>query len=67
MESTPYKTEKVYNGKIEYRRIQAWQAREFDGELSNWERGTPSGDRWLIEKQFIPNDRSQSVRFTNCW
>lgn len=62
----PYKVEKIYGGKIEYRKIQAWQARDWDGELSNWEQGTPEGDRWLIEKKFISNDR-KTVRYTNCW
>lgn len=35
MEPKPYKVEKTYNGKIEYRKIQDWQAKEYDGQLSN--------------------------------
>lgn len=47
----PYRIEKLHNGTIEYRKIQAWECREYDGEPSNWKQGTPDGDRWLIEKK----------------
>lgn len=62
----PYKVEKVYGGKIEYRKIQAWQARNYNGDSANWEQGTPDGDRWLVEKRFIPKGGGHP-RFTNCW
>ena len=62
----PYKIEQLHNGIIEYRKIQAWECREYDGEPSNWKQGTPNGDRWLIEKKFIPSDGT-SPRFTNYW
>lgn len=63
----PYKVEKVYGGKCEYRRIQAFQCCNYDGENAGYLAGTPAGDRWLTEKRFIPNSRFESVKFTNYW
>lgn len=63
----PYKIEKIHGGKVEYRKIQAFDACDFDGEPSNWKQGTPDGDRWLVEKRFIPNDKKEPMRFTNYW
>nr|WFD61356.1 MAG: hypothetical protein [uncultured cyanophage]WFD61425.1 MAG: hypothetical protein [uncultured cyanophage] len=67
MDNKPFRTEKIPGGIYEYRRIQAWEAKEYDGELSNWEQGTPDGDRWLTERKFIPSGKNEPVRFTNFW
>ncbi len=66
MSTKPYKIEKIYDGRIEYRKIQAWQARNYDGDPANWKQGTPSGNRWLIEKKFVSND-GKTVRYKNLW
>jgi hypothetical protein len=62
----PYKTEKIYGGRVEWRKIQAWQARNWDGEYANFQKGTPDRHRWLIEKRFVSDD-GERIRFTNCW
>jgi hypothetical protein len=61
------KTVKLYNGKKIIRRIQAWQARNYDGTFAGYKQGTPEGDRWLIEEKFIPKDPTQPIRYTNFW
>lgn len=65
MKSEPFKTEKTPYGVFEYRRIKAWQARNYDGSLARYRRGTLEGERDVLEKRFIPKDKSQSVRYTN--
>jgi hypothetical protein len=65
MDIQPYKVEKVRGGKVEYRKIQAWQARNYDGDPANFKPCTPDGDRWLVEKRFIP--KNGHPRFTNYW
>lgn len=67
VQTTPYKIEKVYGGLCEYRKIQAFQACNYDGTLAGYEPGTPEGDSYLIEKRFIPISSFESVRFTNYW
>ena len=61
----PFKVEKIDGGRYEYRKIQAWQAKNWDGSPSGWQRGTEEGDRWLVEKRFIPNNGKP--RYTNYW
>lgn len=65
--TNPFKTEKIFGGTNEYRRIQAWEAKDYDGEPSNWKQGTTDGDRWLTERKFIPLDKGEPVRYTNFW
>jgi hypothetical protein len=63
----PYKVEELRSGVVEYRKIQAFQACNYDGENAGWEQGTRDGDRYLIEKRFIPTDKDEKITFTNCW
>ena len=63
----PYKVEQLPAGKLEYRKIQAFEACNYFGDNAMWEKGTPEGDRHLIEKRFIPNDPTEKIRFSNCW
>lgn len=63
----PFKIEKIYCGLYEYRKIKAYQARNWDGSFAGYERGTPDGDQELIERKFIPKDCGLKVRYTNYW
>lgn len=63
----PFKVKKLSWGTEEYRRIKAWQARNYDGTPSNWEPGTPAGERDCIENKFIPADPQSEIRYTNYW
>lgn len=61
----PYKVAKTPEGKYEYREIQAFQCCNSDGTHAGYLAGTPEGDRWLIERRFIPT--KGQVKFTNFW
>lgn len=50
-----------------WKRIKASEAKNWDGENAGYEPGTVEGDRVLLEKKFIPSDKSLPVRFTNFW
>ena len=54
-------------GKKITRKIQAWEARNYDGTFAGYKKGTPEGDRWLIEEKFIPKDTTKPIRYTNFW
>jgi hypothetical protein len=49
-----------------YRQIQAWEAKNYDGELAGWERGTPDGDRFCVERKQVRREDGKTV-FTNFW
>jgi hypothetical protein len=67
VKTNPDKVEQLPAGVLEYRKIQAFQCCDFDGKNAGYTAGTPDGDRWLVEKRFIPTDKSQSIWFKNCW
>jgi hypothetical protein len=50
-----------------WKRIKASDAKEFDGRNAGYEPGTLEGERVLLEKKFVPFDKSMPVRFTNYW
>ena len=65
--SDPFKVEQLGNGKVEYRNIQAFECCNSGGDNAGWEPFTPEGDKWLIEKRFIPTDSRDKIKFTNAW
>ena len=65
--SDPFKVEQLENGNVEYRNIQAFECCNSGGENAGWCPLTPEGDKWLIEKRFIPKDSREGIRFTNVW
>jgi len=65
--SEPFKVEQGYSGSVEYRNIQAFECCNYDGDNAGWSSGTPEGDKWLVEKRFIPHDSREGIRFSNVW
>jgi hypothetical protein len=50
-----------------WKRIKASDARNSDGENAGYKPGTIEGDRVLLQKKFVPFDKSLPVNYTNYW
>jgi len=63
----PFKVVKTAFGTEYWTKIKAYQARNYDGTLAGWQQDTPSGEREVTEKKFVPDDSNRPVRYTNYW
>jgi hypothetical protein len=50
-----------------WKRIQAFDAKNWDGTHAGYKKGTEEGDRLLLEKKIVPFDKSMPVMYTNFW